>query len=63
MDVANIDTVLQNMEMKFTDTEMEELLEKLPVDGECVHLIVPVRHIGERVLVYHELWKRVLPLR
>ncbi|XP_038942056.1 EF-hand calcium-binding domain-containing protein 3 isoform X6 [Rattus norvegicus] len=32
VDVANIDTVLQNMEMKFTDTEMEELLEKLPVD-------------------------------
>ncbi|GAB1296952.1 Predicted gene 11639 [Apodemus speciosus] len=32
VDVANIDTVLQNMEMKFSEKEMEHILEKVPVD-------------------------------
>jgi hypothetical protein len=45
VDVANIDTVLQSMDMQFTEEEIDTFMEKVPIDGEYVHLIVPVRHI------------------
>ncbi|OBS65130.1 hypothetical protein A6R68_06331, partial [Neotoma lepida] len=32
VDVANIDTILRNMDMKLTEMEKEDLIEKLPVD-------------------------------
>ena len=38
MDVASIDMILQNMGMKLTEMEREDLIEKLPVDGEHVTL-------------------------
>ena len=38
MDVASIDMILQNMDMKLTEMEREDLIEKLPVDGEHVTL-------------------------
>lgn len=36
VDVSNMDTVLDNMEIRLTDDELKDLMETLPVDGEPV---------------------------
>lgn len=40
VDVASIDRILQHMGMKLAEMEREDLIEKLPVDGEHVNLNV-----------------------
>lgn len=40
MDVDNIDMILQNMGMKLTEMEKEDLIGNLPADGEHVNLSV-----------------------
>lgn len=40
MNVASIDTILPHMDMELTEMEKEDLVEKLPLDGEHVNLNV-----------------------